>query len=192
MCDLMVCLVWFHWNFVAYFYKSMVEITLAVGNFKQSVNQVLFLSSTSKGSWCDVPLNESKQKMKYYMLITCMKTILEFPFQNHQTLIFALSTESSFCPAQAREADVMFLLVKVNRNEMMCKYLVWKWHRGFLSKSQDIDLCSLNPPHAPPPLPFLLSTNTPLSFWHKTSSWPLILHFLQLFISLWDVIWFSP
>ena len=58
------------------------------------------------------------------MLITCMKTILEFPFQNHRTLIFALSTESPFCPAQAREADVMFLLVKVNKNEMMCKYLV--------------------------------------------------------------------
>ena len=52
------------------------------------------------------------------------ETILEFSFQNHRTLIFALSTESSFCPAQAREADVMFLLVKVNKNEMMCKYLV--------------------------------------------------------------------
>ena len=113
MCDLMVCLVWFHWNFVAYLYKGMVQITPAVGNkvstessfcpaqareadvtyllmkvnkneiwyvnnlyendtgvsFPKSqdtdicsVNRVLFLSSTSKGSWCDVSLSESKQK----------------------------------------------------------------------------------------------------------------------------------
>ena len=56
-----------------------------------------------------------------------------------------VSTESSFCPAQAREADVTYLLMKVNKNEILYVNNLYENDTGVsFPKSQDTDICSVN------------------------------------------------
>ena len=102
----------------------MVQITLAVGN-KVSTESSFCPARAREAEVTYLLMKVNKNEILYVNNLYENDTGVSFP-KSQDTDICSVNRVLflSICPAQAREADVMFLLVKVNKNEMMCKYLV--------------------------------------------------------------------